>query len=83
MFKERERTNWTQDLRRKNLLKTQDIMKKLGGYSKILDNMHDFQRYLAFQLGCSIKKAAEYIETVRGAQIFQASTLDSLSEKRE
>jgi len=58
-------------------------MNKYGGYSKILDDMHDFQRFLAFQLGCSIKTALEYIETVRGAQIFQAKTLDSINEKSE
>lgn len=62
--------NWTQRLRRKNLKATAEIIKKYGGYPKVLGDMHDFERYLAFTLGCSIKTAKEYISTVRGASLF-------------
>lgn len=77
MFRERRRENWTQEIRRENLARTVELIKQHGGYRKVLADMHDFERYLAFQLGCSIKTAKEYIETVRGASLFSGKTLES------
>lgn len=71
MYADRGRENWTQVIRRQNLEKTEALIKEFGGYSSVLSDMHDFERYLARELGCSIKKGKEYIETVRGAQIFR------------
>ena len=79
-FNERRRTQWSQDVRKKNLEFTVNMIKQYGGYSKILNDMHDFERPLAFDIGCSIKTARDYIETVRGAALFRKKTLDSERE---
>lgn len=76
MYQKRIRENWTQEIRKANLEKTEALIQSFGGYSRVLDDMHDFERYLAIELGCSVKTAREYVETVRGAQIFKAKMGD-------
>jgi len=81
MYRERRKENWTQTIRRENLEKVAAIIKDYGGYAKILHDMHDFERFLAYQMGCSIKTAREYIETVRGASLFMGKSLGSGAEE--
>jgi len=70
MYSEKKRDNWTQIVRRKNLALTAKLIEDAGGYTSVLNDIHDFERYLALMIGCSIKTAKEYVETVRGALLF-------------
>ena len=83
MYQERRKENWTQKLRRENLERVVQYIKDAGGYSEVLSDMHDFERFLAFELGCSLKTAREYIETVRGASIFKGKSIASGGENNE
>jgi len=67
--------HWSQELRRKNLQQVKNMILNYGGYSVILNDMRDFQRFVAYELGCSLKTATEYIDTVRGATIFMSKRL--------
>lgn len=64
------RRNYQQAERKRNLEAVARMLRENGGYLTIYPRMHDFQRFVAYNLGCSIKTASEYIETVRGASIF-------------
>lgn len=81
MYQERRKENWTQTLRRENLARVEKYIAEAGGYSEVLSDMRDFQRYVARELGCSIKTVREYIDTVRGAAIFKGKMLESGGEK--
>ena len=71
-----ERKNWTQELRKRTLKEVAKLMKEHGGYSKIVTegSMSDFEKYISVQIGCSIKAAQDYIETLRGAALFYQKT---------
>lgn len=72
-----ERRNWTQELRKRTLKEVADLMNEHGGYSKILTEgaMPDFEKYVSLQIGCSLKAAKDYIETLRGAALFYQRTV--------
>jgi len=67
-----ERKNWTQELRRQNLKAVSELMAEHGGYSQIVmgGHMPDFEAFVSLQIGCSLKIAKDYIETLRGAAVF-------------
>jgi len=67
--------NHWQSMRKQNLEKTAELIQDYGGYAVVLNDMHDFLAFLAYELGCSLKTASEYIETVRGAAIFRAKEM--------
>ncbi len=77
-----ERVNWQQETRKRTLNKVGELMQKAGGFSRILieEAMPDFEKYISFELGCSIRQAKDYIETLRGAAIFQAKLRGTSNE---
>jgi len=64
--------NWNQNLRKRNLDAVAQMIIEYGGYGKIIasGDMPDFEKYISFSLGCSLKQARDYIETNRGASIW-------------
>jgi len=75
-IRQKSRENWTQQIRKANLERVANYIEDFGGYSRVLNDMVDFERWLALQIGCSVKVAHDYIETVRGAQIFELKRKD-------
>jgi len=75
---ERKRVNWTQELRKANLQHVADLMQKEGGYSLIMmaNEMPDFEGFVSVELGCSIRQAKDYIDTLRRAAIFYQKSQD-------
>ena len=70
-----DRKNYLQTMRKKNLDLTASLIKQFGNEKLMMSGgMGEFSQYLAFELGCSLKTAKEYVDTVRGAVIFKLRT---------
>jgi len=75
-IRQKNRENWTQQIRKANLERVANYIEDFGGYSRVLNDMVDFEKWLAMKIGCSVKVAHDYIETVRGSQIFELKRKD-------
>lgn len=67
-----ERKQWTQEQRKANMEEVRLLLIEYGGYSKIQlrGNMKGFERLVSLRIGCSIRAAVDYIDTLRGASMF-------------
>lgn len=71
-----EKKNWLQEQRMRALQMVNDLARIHGGWSTVLSFRRDFEKTIMNTLGCSEKTAQDYIDTIRGALIFQAKIKD-------
>ena len=76
-----QKKNWLQEQRMRAIQTVNDLAKIHGGWQVVLSFRYDFERIVMNTLGCSEKTAQDYIDTIRGAAVFQAKIRDLQNQK--
>ena len=78
-----ERQNWTQRQRIESLRQVRGYVVTWGGWGAVLWDKSNFESFIAERLGCTPVKAREYIETLRGSEIFEARMRAKVEEAKK
>jgi len=73
--------NWLQMERMKNLETVKNLVRINGGWLEVLQHRMDFERYVMNALGCTLIMAKDYIDTIRGALVFEAKMKAKVGEQ--
>lgn len=65
----------------KNLETVKNLVRINGGWMEVLQHRMDFERYVMNALGCTLIMAKDYIDTIRGALVFEAKMKAKIGEQ--
>ncbi len=79
-----QKANYTQEERKKTLKRVAEHLNQAGGFSllSLAGGIPDFERFLCFEIGCSLKIAKDYIAVLRGAMIHKQRLKDLKEEQK-
>lgn len=64
-----------------NLETVKNLVRINGGWTEVLLHRPDFERYVMNALGCTLLMAKDYVDTIRGALVFEAKVKAKVGEQ--